>query len=81
MPTAIALYHFSLLLISVLQDEISSDLDGRGKQLLAGFVLAVVVAVAYTFIKLRLRDKKLPAQFISISSFHRTDETSKGGRD
>jgi hypothetical protein len=81
MPTAIALYHFSLLLISVLQDEISSDLDGRGKQLLAGFVLAVVVAVAYTFIKLRLRDKKLPAQFISISSFHRTDETSKVGRD
>ncbi len=81
MPTAIALYHFSLLLISVLQDEISSDLDGRGKQLLAGFVLSVVVAVAYTFIKLRLRDKKLPAQFISISSFHRTDETSKVGRD
>jgi hypothetical protein len=81
MPTAIALYHFSLLLISVLQDEISSDFDGLGKQLLAGFVLAVVVAVAYTFIKLRLRDKKLPAQFISISSFHRTDETSKVGRD
>ncbi|HEY3042318.1 MAG TPA: hypothetical protein VGJ66_26550 [Pyrinomonadaceae bacterium] len=81
MPTAIALYHFSLLLISVLQDEISSDFDGLGKQLLAGFVLAVVVAVAYTFIKLRLRDKKPPAQFISISSCHRTDETSKIGRD
>jgi hypothetical protein len=33
-----------------------------------------VVAVAITFIKLRLRDKKPPAEFISINSSQRKDE-------
>jgi len=67
MPTILALYHLSLLLISLLQDDTASAFNDLGKQLLGGFVLAVVVAVAYTFIKLRLRDKKPSAQFISIN--------------
>ena len=81
MPTIIALYHLSLIAISFLQDDSSSDFSDLGKKLLGGFALAVVVAVAYTFIKLRLRDKKPPAEFISINSFQRTDETSKVAPD
>jgi len=81
MPTILALYQLSLFSLSLLQDDPSSDFNGLGKKLLGGFVLAVVVAVAYTLIKLRLRDKKPPAEFISINPFQRTDETSKVPRD
>ncbi len=81
MPTTLALYHLSLLLISLLQDDTAANFNDLGGKLLGGFVLAVVVAVAYTFIKLRLRDQKPPTRFISISSFQRSDEKSKAGRD
>jgi hypothetical protein len=67
MILALALYHLSLLSTIFLQDDTYSDFNDLGKKLLGGFVLAVVVAVAFTFIKLRLRDKKPPAQFISIN--------------
>lgn len=77
MPTTLSFYYLSLILISLLQDDTSSDFDGLGKKLLGGFALAVVVAIAYVFIKLRLRDKKPQAEFISINSFQRTDEASK----
>lgn len=77
MPTTLAFYYLSLISISLLQDDTSSDFDGLGKKLLGGFALAVVVAVAYAFIKLRLRDKKPQAEFISINSCQRTDEASK----
>jgi high-affinity Fe2+/Pb2+ permease len=81
MPTTPALYHLILLSIIFLQDSNASDFNDLGKQLLGGFVLAVVVAVVFTFIKLRLRDKNPPAQFISISSFQSTDEPPKAPRD
>ena len=81
MPTTLALYQLSVIAISLLQDDASSDFNDLGKKLLGGFVLAVVVAVAFTFIKLRLRDKKPPAEFISITSFQRKDERAKVGRD
>ena len=82
MPTefALALCHLSLLAISLL-DDTSSDFNDLGRKLLLGFAVAVVVAVALAFIKTRLRDKKPPAQFISISSFQETDETTKGTPD
>ena len=67
MLITLALYHLSFVAISLVSDETSSDFNGLGKQLLGGFALAVVVAVALTFIKLRLRDKQPPAKFISIT--------------
>lgn len=67
MPTTLALYQLSVIAISLLQDNTSSNFNDLGKKLLGGFVLAVAVAVAYTFIKLRLRDRKPPAEFISIN--------------
>lgn len=81
MTATLALHHLSLLSIAFLQDDTLSDFSDLGKQLLGGFVLAVVVAVAYTFIKLRLRDQKPPAQFISISSFKGPDEATKVPRE
>jgi hypothetical protein len=81
MPTALAFYYLSLISLNFLQDETSSDFAGLGKELLGGFVLAVVVAIAYAFIKLRLRDKKPQAEFLSINSFQRTDEASKSLRE
>lgn len=67
MPTTLTLYHLSFLVISLLQDDTFSDFNGLGKKLLGGFVIAVVAAVAFTFIRLRLRDRKPPAEFISIN--------------
>ena len=74
MPITLALYHLSIIF---LQDDTSSDFSDLGKKLLGGFVLAVVVAVAYAFIKVRLRDEKPPAEFLSINSSRRTDEPTK----
>jgi hypothetical protein len=81
MPGTLALYHLSFVAISLLQQDTSSDFGGFGKQLLGGFVIAVVVAVAFAFIKLRLRDQKPPANFISISSIPETDKTSRVSDD
>jgi hypothetical protein len=77
MPAILVLHHLWLLSISILQDDTFSDFGDLGKQLLGGFAIAVVVAVAYTFIKLRLRDQKPAAQFISISSPKGPDEATK----
>lgn len=58
----------ALATISLLQAE-STDFKDLGKMLLAGFVLAVAAGVAFTLVRLRLRDKKpLAARVISISS-------------
>ena len=81
MPTILVFYHLSLLTVSFLQNETSSNFDDMGTYLLGGFVLAVAIAVALTFFRLRLRDRKPPAQFISISSFRSTDEPAKVRRD
>lgn len=76
MPTIFAVYHLSLLALSFLQADTASDFSDLGKKLLFGFTLAVVLAVVFTFIKLRLRDKQPPASFISITSVKRTDESA-----
>jgi UDP-N-acetylmuramyl pentapeptide phosphotransferase/UDP-N-acetylglucosamine-1-phosphate transferase len=59
---------FNLLaLINLLQD--TAAFDDLGKLLLGGVAAAIVCAVAFTFVRFRLRDKKPPtSSFISISS-------------
>lgn len=78
MPTILALYNLTFIAISLVSDDTSSDFNGLGKELLGGFVIAVVVAVVFTFIKLRLRDKK-PPQSLS-QSIQRRDERRKVSR-
>jgi hypothetical protein len=79
MPATLMLHHLWLLSIAiadVIGDD-SSDFGDLGKELLGGFAIAVVIAVAYAFIKLRLRDQKPAAQFISISSSEGPDLPTK----
>ena len=55
-------------LISLLQENNSAAFDDLGKLLLGGVSAAIVFAVAFTFVRFRLRDKKPPtSNFISIS--------------
>lgn len=70
----LALYSFGSPAISLLQESVGSDFSDLGRKLLGGFVLAVVVAIAFTVIKLRLRDKNPPAAFISISPDKRSGQ-------
>ena len=58
----------------LMQEEIASDFNDLGRLLLGGFALAVAVALGFTFVRLRLRDKKLPtSEFISISPVEREE--------
>ncbi len=51
-----------------------SEFNDLGNLLLGGFVLAVGVAVALTFVRLKMRDKRPPAkQFISISTLDKKE--------
>ena len=76
-----ALYISCLLAINLLQDSIGSDFNDLGRKLLIGFVLAVVFAIVFTIIKLRLRDKHPPAPFISITASTVKDATPRSGGD
>ena len=77
----LALYCSALLAISFLQESIGSDFNDLGRKLLIGFVLAVVFAIAFTVIKLRLRDKHPAAKFISVTSCAEEDATPKPAND
>jgi hypothetical protein len=58
----------ALVLINLLQEN-TTAFDDLGRLLLGGVAAAIVVAVGFTFIRFRLRDKKPPtSSFISISS-------------
>jgi hypothetical protein len=47
----------------------SEDFNDLGKLMLAGFLLAVGVALAFTFVRLRLRDRKTQnASVLSITA-------------
>lgn len=63
-----AFFCLGSIAINLLQDSIGSDFGDLGRKLLGGFAVAVVVAIAFTVIKLRLRDKNPPAKFISVTS-------------
>ena len=59
----------SLFLISLLQETPATNFDDLGKLLLGGVVAAIVLAVGFTLVRFRLRDKKpQTSSFISISS-------------
>jgi hypothetical protein len=57
-----------IALVALLQD-VGSSFDDLGTLLLGGTAAAVIVAVAFTLVRFKLRDKK-PATsgFVSISS-------------
>ena len=58
-----------MLLITLLQENATSGFDDLGKLLLYGVAAAIVVAVGFTVVRVRMRDKKPPtSNFISISS-------------
>ena len=64
----IVLRRLTVFAISFVQEASTSDFDDLGTLLLGGFALAIVVAVAFTFVKLRLRDKRsLQSDYISIN--------------
>ena len=46
-----------------------TDFKDLGRLMLGGFALALGIGIAFTVIRMRLRDKKPPADFISINSF------------
>ena len=57
-----------LVLIELFQEN-STNFDDLGKLLLGGVAAAIVLAVAFTLVRFRLRDKKPPtSNFISINS-------------
>lgn len=59
----------SLLSLMSLLQETTGAFDDLGKLLVFGLAAAIVVAVAFTLVRFRLRDKKPPASnFISIST-------------
>ena len=71
MFTFVLLYVF-VCLVGEVQGQgqnVQSDFDDLGKLMLIGFAAAIVLALAFTFVRLRLRDKN-PDQpgFISISA-------------
>ena len=78
MPTFALIYIASLFLI-ISDESGTSDFGDLGRQLLAGFLIAVALAVLFTIVKMRWRNQNPPAKFISIrasdESEIRHDET------
>jgi hypothetical protein len=61
---------YYVLALTLAQDNAAAEIGDLGKLLFVGVAGAIVVAIAFTFIRLHLRDKKPPvADFISINSF------------
>ena len=58
----------SLTLMSLIQ-ETQTDFQDLGKLLLGGVIAAIVVAITFTFVRMKLRDKKPHnSSFISIAA-------------
>jgi hypothetical protein len=76
---AFALYCFSSITLSLFQESIGSDFNDLGRKLIGGFVVAVVFAITFTIVRLRLRDKNPPAAFISITNSQSEEAAPKAG--
>lgn len=74
-------FSFASQAIMLLQGTTGSDFNDLGRKLLEGFALAVVVAIAYTIIKLKRRDRNPPAAFISITATPPTPAVAKTDAD
>ena len=60
---------FELVTLMSLIQETQTDFQDLGKLLLGGVVAAIVVAIAFTFVRMKLRDKKPhTSSFISIAA-------------
>ena len=58
-----------MVLLTLIQENATSSFDDLGKLLLYGVAAAVVIAVGFTVVRFRMRDRKPPtSNFISISS-------------
>jgi hypothetical protein len=57
-----------MVLMTLIQENATSSFDDLGKLLLYGVAAAIVVAVGFTVLRFRMRDKKPPTSpFISIT--------------
>lgn len=76
MPTFALIYLGSVFFI-ISDETVGSDFGDLGRQLLAGFLIAVALAVLFTIGKMRWRNQNPPAKFISI----RASDESETRRD
>ncbi len=66
----------NMVLLLAIQQETETNFNDLGIVLLAGFVGALVFALAFTFVRLRLREKKpQTSNFVSIGTIR--DENSR----
>ncbi len=66
--TLFLFFYPSILLMNLIQEVSDTDFNDLGKLLLGGFAVVVAFAIAFTFVRLRLRDSKPPASnFLSIT--------------
>jgi hypothetical protein len=66
--TILAPYCQTLIAMSLFQESAVAEFNDLGTLLLGGFASAIGVALVFTFIKLRLRDKRpRTADFITIA--------------
>ena len=57
-----------MVLMTLIQENATSSFDDLGKLLLYGVSAAIVLAVGFTVVRFRMRDKKPPSSnFISIT--------------
>ena len=57
-----------MVLMTLIEQNVTSSFDDLGKLLLYGVAAAIVLAVGFTVVRFRMRDKKPPtSNFISIT--------------
>jgi hypothetical protein len=79
---ALLLYRLGLFSVWFVQQAEVSDFDDLGIWLLAGFAVAVALAIALTIIRMKFQAKRPPSPgFISINSFTERKDQQSSPRD